>query len=273
MVATGGPSFVATGVPACQPTGVRVQTPDRAPTARPAPGLVLESHAGGPHRRGRPWPRNDPPFPPGPPRCYPPPVRRRVSRFAAVPLAAAVGLCGCAAVTTAPADAPAGAVVVRSQNREAVWERTVSVLHRFGFRTAVENKLDGTIETEYVVGSGLQESFRKDSVGFANRLEDTLQSTRRRLVVTVRPADPLSATPAALTGGAGGYRVTVRAFKEQEDVRGVVANTTGGATFQNAKPLDRDLRAVDGQFGPSAWVPLGRDPALERAVLAALAGR
>lgn len=157
---------------------------------------------------------------------------------------------------------------MRSQNREAVWEKTVSTLHRFGFRTVVENKLDGTIETEYVVGSGLQEAFRKDSVGLANRLEDTLQSTRRRLIVTVRPADPLSATP-----GAGGYRVSVRAFKEIEDVRGVVANTTGGATFQNDKPLDRDLRAVEGQFGPSQWVPLGRDPALERQVLNALAGR
>ena len=196
-------------------------------------------------------------------------MRRRVRRLAALSFAAAAaGGAGCAAVTTAPADAPAGGVVVRSQNREAVWEKTVSVLHRFGFRTVVENKLDGTIETEYVVGSGLQEGFRRDSVGFANRLEDTLQSTRRRLVVTVRPADPLSPAP-----GAGGYRVGVRAFKEIEDVRGVVANTAGGATFQNDSPLDRDLRAVDGQFGPSQWVPLGRDVALERAIVAALAGR
>ena len=201
-------------------------------------------------------------------------MRRRVSRFAALPLAAACAALpagGCAAltaVTTAPPDAPAGAVVVRTQNREAVWEKTVSTLHRFGFRTVVENKLDGTIETEYVVGSGLQESFRRDSVGLANRLEDTLQSTRRRMIVTVRPADPLGAAP-----GAGGYRVTVRAFKEIEDVRGVVANTTGGATFQSDKPLERDLRAVNGQFGPSQWVPLGRDPALERAVLNSLAGR
>ena len=207
-------------------------------------------------------------------------MRRRVRRFAALPFAAppvlvalgagapALGLSGCAAVTTAPADAPAGGVVVRTQNREAVWERTVSVLHRFGFRTVVENKLDGTIETDYVVGSGLQESFRRDSVGFANRLEDTLQSTRRRLIVTVRPADPLDPRP-----GATGYRVSVRAFKEIEDVRGVVANTTGGATFQSETPLDRDLAAVDGQFGPSQWVPLGRDVALERAVLNALSGR
>ena len=235
----------------------------------PAGGEVPGRNPGGRARGDACGHEPVPRFPPPAATCYAPPVRRRGSRFAAVPLAAAAALAGgCAAVTTTPADAPAGAVVVRTRNREAIWEKTVSVLHRFGFRTVVENKLDGTIETDYVVGSGLQEAFRRDSVGFANRLEDTLQSTRRRLIVTVRPSDPLSATP-----GAGGYRVSVRAFKEIEDVRGVVANTTGGATFQSDAPLDRDLQAVNGQFGPSAWVPLGRDAALERAILNALAGR
>ena len=185
--------------------------------------------------------------------------------FALAPLAACL-LAGCAAVAVRAPDAPAPAVVLRTQNSEAAWERTVSTLHRFGFRTAVENKLDGTIETRYVVGSGTQEFWREDSVGFANRLEDTLQSTRRRVVATVRPAGGFDGAG----GGAAGYEVRVRAFKEQEDVRGVVANTTGGATFQNRNPLDRELQAVNGQFGPSAWVPLGRDPALEEAIVAAL---
>ena len=195
--------------------------------------------------------------------CYAPPVRPAFARRC-LPLAL-LSACGCAAVSARP-DAPAGAVVIPTRNSEAVWEKTVSTLARYGFRPVVENKLDGTIETDYVVGSGIQETFRRDSVGLANRLEDTFQSTRRKLVVTVRPADPLRPE-------AGGYRVTVRAFKELEDVRGVVANTTGGATFQTDKPLDRDLLAVNGQFGPSQWVPLGRDPALERAILNSLAGR
>ena len=185
--------------------------------------------------------------------------------LALAPLAACTcaALSGCAAVAVRAPDAPAPAVVLRTQNSEAAWEKTVSTLHRFGFRTAVENKLDGTIETRYVVGSGTQEPWRRDSVGFANRLEDTLQSTRRRVVATVRPAG-------GFDQAGGGYEVRVRAFKEQEDVRGVVANTTGGATFQNRNPLDRELQAVNGQFGPSAWVPLGRDPALEEAIVAAL---
>jgi len=180
-----------------------------------------------------------------------------------------IGAVGCSAVAVRPPDAPAPARVLRTNNAEAAWETTVSTLHRFGFRTAVENKLDGRMETVWVVGSGLNEPWNDDSVGFANRLEDSLQSTRRRVVATVRPAGG-DAVNAGL--GGCGYEVTIRAFKEMEDVRGVVANTTGGATFQNRNPLDRELQAVNGQFGPTQWIPLGRDPALEQAILADLGG-
>ena len=193
------------------------------------------------------------------PRVRPPSAPRLPTAALCAALAAGAAFPGCAAVAVRPPDAPAPARVLRTNNPEAAWETTVSTLHRFGFRTAVENRLDGTIETVWVVGSSLQEPWRKDSVGLANRLEDTLQSTRRRVVATVRPVGPT-----------GGYEVTVRAFKELEDVRGVVANTTGGATFQNRNPLDRELQAVNGQFGPTQWIPLGRDPALEQAILARL---
>ncbi|MEM9702158.1 MAG: hypothetical protein AAF907_06920 [Planctomycetota bacterium] len=169
---------------------------------------------------------------------------------------------GCSAVAVQPPDAPAPSLVLLTPNREAAWEKTVSTLHRFGFRTASENKLDGTIETVWVVGSAFGEVWRRDSVGFANRLEDTLQSTRRRVIVTVRPVEG--------DFGPEAQEVTVRAFKELEDVRGVTANTTGGATFQYNEPLDRDLQAIYGQFGPSQWIPLGRDPALESEIVAAL---
>lgn len=200
-----------------------------------------------------------------------PPARRRLSSAArcaavlsAVVCAVASGA-GCAAVSVKPPDAPAPAKVLLTPDREAAWETTVSTLHRFGFRTADENKLDGTIETVWVIGSGLGEPWRDDSVGFANRLEDTLQSTRRRVVATVRPVEG--------EFGPEAYQVTVRAFKEIEDVRTVQENTAGGFTFQSRTPLERDLQAVHGQFGPSAWNPLGRDPALENAIVAALGRR
>ncbi|WP_171188181.1 hypothetical protein [Alienimonas chondri] len=185
--------------------------------------------------------------------------------FAASCAALCAALTGCSAVAVRPPDAPAPSRVMLTPDREAAWESTVSTLHRFGFRTADENKLDGTIETVWVVGSSVGEVWRGDSVGFANRLEDTLQSTRRRVIASVRPVEG--------EFGPDAYEVTIRVFKEMEDVRGVTANTTGGATFQNRSSLDGELQAVYGQFGPTQWIPLGRDPALENEIIAALGKR
>ena len=42
-------------------------------------------------------------------------------------------------------------------------------------------------------------------------------------------------------------KANIEAYKEQEDVRGPVANTAGGATFQINQPLQRDLNLVVGQ--------------------------
>ncbi len=148
-------------------------------------------------------------------------------------------------------------IFIRANNDEVVWERTVDVLHDYQFQIARENKLDGLIETKYKVGSGLLEPWQRESIGFRNRLESTLQSIRRRAVVSVTPQE-------------GGYLVGVEAFKELEDVGGVVENTAGGATFQEAYPLQRDLNLVVGQSAPSGWIPIGRDLPLEQNVLARL---
>lgn len=149
------------------------------------------------------------------------------------------------AVTTPPAP-----IFVPATNQEAVWERVVDVLHQYYFRLAREDRQDGIIETEYKVGAGLQEPWHPDAVGFENRLEGTLQSIRRRVIVRITPDD-------------GGYLVTVEAFKELENLQGLAANSPGGATFQEHSPLQRDLDVVVGQTAPSGWIPLGRDPALE----------
>ncbi|MGE3316334.1 MAG: hypothetical protein AB7O26_14555 [Planctomycetaceae bacterium] len=159
--------------------------------------------------------------------------------------------------TMMPAPIVAGPVHVPIANQEVVWERAVDVLHDFQFEVARENKFDNYIETQYKVGASFLEPWHRDSVGFDNRAESTFQSIRRKLIVRIIPAD-------------GGHLVQVEAFKEIEDVQGVVANTTGGATFQESAPLRRDLNLVVGQSRPSGWVPHGRDPELERAVIARL---
>lgn len=166
-------------------------------------------------------------------------------------------LSGCASLNAPPASNP---VFVPATHYETAWERTVDAIHDFKFPLARESKLDGVIETQYVVGSSVLEPWNRDSVGFDNRMESTFQSIRRRALVRITPTQ-------------GGYLVAVEAYKEQEDVYGPVANSAGGASFQINQPLQRDLNLAVGQSAPSGWIALGRDPALEQAMLARIRSR
>jgi hypothetical protein len=176
-------------------------------------------------------------------------------------------LCGCAAPgvdptglsARPPLPPPGNPLLVATSQEEVLWERTVDVLHDFHFEIARENRFARAIETEYRTGSGVLEPWHQDSVGAENRCESTLQSVRRKVIVRLVPDE-----------AGRGYLVSVEAHKEFEDVPGVAANSAGGATFQESRPLQRDLSLVVGQSAPSGWIPVGRDPALEQALLASL---
>ena len=162
--------------------------------------------------------------------------------------------CGC--LSSPPKAMEAGsAFQMSSDYRDAMWEHAVVVLHRNHFQVARESKLEGIIETNYRGGSSVLEPWHHDSVGLENRLESTLQSIRRRVIVNMQ-AD-----------GSGMMTVGVRVDKEIEDLPGLAANYEGGATFQESQPLTRDLDQVVGQSGPSRWLSIGRDPLLERQLL------
>ncbi|MEX0715165.1 MAG: hypothetical protein WD066_01190 [Planctomycetaceae bacterium] len=148
---------------------------------------------------------------------------------------------------------PGNPVFVPGGNHEMVWERTVDVLHTY-FEIGRENKLDGVIETRSKTGSSVIEPWHHETVGCENRWESTLQSIRRRAIVTITPVE-------------GGFFIGVEAYKELEDLVGVAALTAGGATFQDFNPLRRDLDLVVGQSTPSGWIPQGRDVALEQKML------
>ena len=145
-----------------------------------------------------------------------------------------------------------------ASNEDAAWERTIDVLHEFLFEIERENRQARTIETKYKVGSGILEPWHKESVGWSNRLESTLQSLRRKVIVTLSQASP---------GAQNAYVVQVVALKEMEDLDAIAANSPGGATFQESTPLSRDLNQTLGQSRPSGWIPQGRDFALEQAIL------
>lgn len=145
-------------------------------------------------------------------------------------------------------------LVIPIEDRDVVWEKTVDVLHAYQFEIARENRLDGVIETHYKVGASLIEPWHRDSIGFRERLESTLQSIRRKVCITITPVD-------------GGQFVTLEVMKELEDVDGIAANSPGAATFHEYQPFRRDLAAVVGQTAPSGWILQGRDTALEQSLL------
>ncbi len=170
-----------------------------------------------------------------------------------------VGLCGllsgCA--MGRPPVVVGNPVFVPAASEDLAWERTVDVVHDY-FDIARENRMIGSqpgiIETRYRVGASLLEPWHRDSHGFENRFESTLQSIRRYAVVSVTPAQ-------------GGYFVGVEVFKEIEDLPGVANNTAGGATFSQTSPIRRDLDLVTGESSPSGWVSRGHDDILESEML------
>ena len=152
------------------------------------------------------------------------------------------------------------ALLIPSRSMDMTWERAVSVLHHHHFLIARESKLEGIIETEYRAGSGFLEPWHPDSVGLENRLESTVQSIRRRVVIKFGQ------------GGTDQIMVSVRVHKEIEDVPGPTATDAGGATFSESELLDRDLDQVIGQSAPSRWLSRGRDPHLEAYLVARIRG-
>ena len=189
-------------------------------------------------------------------------LRHQVSKFFASAAAALLCLAGLGCLSAPPLAMSGGAstIQVSDQQRDSLWERAVVVLNRNHFQVARESKLEGVIETDYRGGSSLLEPWHPDSVGLSNRMESTLQSIRRRVIVSMQ------------SSGVGVMMVNVRVDKEIEDVPGLAANYEGGATFTDNDPLNRDLNQVVGQSSPSRWIPLGRDPLLERKLLAEIQG-
>jgi len=120
--------------------------------------------------------------------------------------------------------------------------------------------LEGRLETSYKVGGSVLEPWRKDSTPGFERLQSTLQSIRRRALVTVRPSP-------------SGYQVEIVVQKDLEDTdRTQYATETTAGTRHDGS---RVSRGDDFDDSPQTlgWIPLGRDTSLEQVILADLFGR
>ncbi len=154
-----------------------------------------------------------------------------------------------------------------------VWSQVVDAVDDY-FRIAreqpVQNKnglvLDGRLETTYQVGASIFEPFRKDSTPGFERLQSTLQSIRRRAIVTVRPY------------GAA-YQIEVIVQKDLEDTDRSL-NSTESSLSGSTRHDGTIVRAPGVTADPSqstpqtlGWIPLGRDVSLEQVILRDITGR
>ncbi|MEQ9406755.1 MAG: hypothetical protein RIK87_03475 [Fuerstiella sp.] len=175
---------------------------------------------------------------------------------ALMPSALMVGFSGClSAPPISGVPERVNAVQVSADQYDVMWERAVAVLNDRHFMVARESKVEGVIETHWRAGSNLFEPWHQDSVGYQNRLESTLQSIRRRVVIAFQTVSP------------GSVMISVRVDKEIEDVPPSVGIDGTGVTAPvlSAGRTGRDQ--ISGQPGISRWLPRGTDPALEAELL------
>lgn len=162
---------------------------------------------------------------------------------------------GCA--STSVRDTPrTNGLLIPSSKVHSTWERAVSVLHRNHFQIARESKMEGLIETEYRAGANILEPWHPDSVGLQNRLESTVQSIRRKVVISFGQ------------NNTDQVMVSVRVHKEIEDVPDPTATYADGASSSESNVSEQDLNPVIGQPSPSRWLSRGRDPHLEAQLVA-----
>lgn len=120
--------------------------------------------------------------------------------------------------------------------------------------------LDGRVETSYRIGASLFEPWRKDSTSGFERLQSTLQSIRRRAIVTVRPR------------GAA-YTIEVIVQKDLEDTDRSQYSTESTAAQRHDGTIVRREDGFDDSPQTLGWIPLGRDASLEQVILRDIFGR
>lgn len=137
---------------------------------------------------------------------------------------------------------------------ELVFRKTTQAVASY-FPIAYSNRYDGRIESDYLVSAGWLEPWNPVPYDSYESTETTLQSIRRRCVATIIPAE------------AGGFYVEVKVFKELEDVP-QPSHASAGAVIQRLEETPGRVYVVPpSKPTTTQWIPMGRDHALERAIL------
>ena len=211
-------------------------------------------------------------------------MARIAIRNAAAAAVIAIGLSGCCGM--APDSAPSSGysslqaapvqpavalhpnpVFVPIADPQCAWEQVVDTIddyfrieHEEPARVVGNAPIEGTLTTAAEVSPTIFEPWRHDTVDPDQRLENTLQSMRRRAVVRVMPAQ-------------GGAWVDVAVFKDLENVVRPEMATAGTATFRYDSSLTHVVNPVTDEPITTGWISEGRDVSLEQAIIGDLMSR
>jgi hypothetical protein len=139
-----------------------------------------------------------------------------------------------------------------------VFEKCLDVLGDY-FEIAYANRYDGRIETFPMTAPGIEQPWKPGSPDLYQRLLAFCQSMRHRAIVTITTADD------------GGYFIDVKVLRELEDLPQPTRATAGSATFRLEPTVERQYDVIDPFVFEGNWIPVGRDVALEQAILERLA--
>ena len=152
-------------------------------------------------------------------------------------------------------------MLVSIADRDLLWDQVIDSLDDYFIvqreervRQVGDVLLEGRIETFPAGGATLLEPWRKDSTHGSEKLQSTLQSTRRRAIVRVTPT-------------AGGYLIDLAVYKELEDLASPQHATVGQARVRHETTLDRNKEEAGADMFTLGWIPLGRDASLEQRIL------
>jgi hypothetical protein len=160
---------------------------------------------------------------------------------------------------------PAPKLTVAQENFEAVWQASIEVLRRHYFIIDRQDRRDGVITTQPLVGQHWTEFWRSDAATPKDLAESSLQTIYRTVKVKVQP----TAT------GADTFRATVEVSVSRSDRPDLQVTSTSEAyslfTLASSDQRRRQKLLMDHGTTPegevkerSHWnVPLGRDGNLE----------
>ena len=184
-------------------------------------------------------------------------MRLRMRQITAFALAAlAIGQAGCATVSRVVSPRPVSdnPLVVPTADLDVIWRETVAALDEY-FDIRSENRLARTIVTDPAIGATLLEPWRGDTIGFHEKLESTMQTTRRFAKVQIDPVP------------GRGYSIKLEVLKELEFLPRPERQTAARAVFNNDFPVNRTREIVGPVPVPYFWIPRGRDSKLEQVIL------